>query len=49
MKFWYVCVIEKYKLIMQKQCLSTKDANTLFKEMREKYPAPQYQVTKEFF
>ena len=49
MKFWYVVVMEKYKCVLQKQCMSAKEANTLLIEMKEKYPKPRYIVTKEQF
>lgn len=49
MKFHYIVVMEKYKTVMQKQCLDVKTANALLIEMKEKYPSPQYQVTREWF
>lgn len=49
MKFWHVVVMEKYKTVFDKQCMSVKEANSLLIEMKEKYKPPQYQVTKEEF
>jgi hypothetical protein len=48
-KFYYVVVMEGYKTHMQKQCLDVTIANTLLAEMKEKYPPPQYVVTRELF
>lgn len=36
-------------MLIQQQCLTAKDANVVFAAMKEKYPAPQYRVTKETF
>lgn len=47
-KYWYVVVMDKYKTVFQKQCLTVGEANDLLKEMKEKYPKPYY-VTKECF
>lgn len=48
-KFYYVVVMEKYKTIMQKQCMDVKSANALLVETKVKYPSPQYIVTREWF
>jgi hypothetical protein len=49
LKFWHVCVLEGYKTILARRCLSVQEANELLKEMKEKYPSPQYAVSKELY
>ena len=49
MKFWHITVIEKTKTVFSKKCMTVGEANKLLKEMKEKYPSPQYMVLKENF
>lgn len=50
---WYVCVYDNTKktgnMIMQKQCMTVKDANALLAEKKIEYSTPTYTVTKERF
>ncbi len=53
MQTWHVVVynntVKKGNLVLQKQCLSVKEANDLMEKMKEEYPKPTYTVTKERF
>lgn len=50
---WYVCVYDNTKksgnVILQKQCMTVGEANTLLAEKKIEYTAPTYTVTKERF
>ena len=37
MKFWHITVIDGYKIVFQKKCLTVGEANTMFKEKKEEY------------
>ena len=57
MKSWYVTVLEGYKQIYQRKCMSAKEATAVHKELKEmphpddptqlKYPKEKYQVLRE--
>lgn len=57
MKFWFIDIMQRVqsqtsdkmisKQIYSKKCMSAQESNVLFKEMKEKYPAPEYQVYRE--
>ena len=47
--WWNVTVMQKYKTIFTKQCLTVQEANALVIEKKKEYPAPQYSVTKEWY
>ena len=47
MKFWYVNVLEGYKTIYTRKCLTVQEANKLLEEKKAEYPSPQYMVMKE--
>ena len=47
MKFWYVNVLEGYKVIFSRKCLSVQEANELYAEKKKEYADPKYVVMKE--
>jgi hypothetical protein len=53
MKFWWISVTEARRggatVFGPKKCLTVAECNTLLKEMKEKYPKPEYQVYKESY
>jgi len=40
--------MEGYRTVFQKMVFNAKEANKLFEELKEKYPAPQYLVFREY-
>jgi len=49
MRYWYVTVMQKYKTVFQKQCMTVAEANALLKEKKIEYPHPEYIVTKDWY
>ena len=49
MKFYYVVVMDGYKLVEQIKCLTVKEANTLLAEKKKEYSSAQYAVSKEHY
>jgi hypothetical protein len=49
LKSWYVTVMEGYKQVFQKKCLSVKEARDLVDAKKKEYPSPQYTVTRDEF
>jgi hypothetical protein len=50
MRFWNISVMDmgtKKTIFGPKRCMNIKDANIMFKEKKEEFPAPQYTVYKE--
>lgn len=50
---WHITVMEAKRggkqVFGPKKCLTVQEANILLKEMKEKYPKPEFQVYKENF
>jgi hypothetical protein len=50
MKSWYVIVMKGYETLLNKKCLTVKEANDLLKAKKEEYPASKgYSVIKESY
>lgn len=48
-KNYYISVMCGYKLIYEKMMFGVKEANQLFQELKQKYPSPEYVVSKDYY
>ena len=49
MASYHVKVTKKFETVVDKQIFKVADANKFVKEMKEKYPVPEFVVTREWY